>query len=88
MNSSYSQTMATQMKILMLTIADAIYGDDTFYTSPNQLTLLYTLHAMVDKVVYPLVFGLLSGKSEELYDRYFNLLKTTCQHQLHRLQDS
>ena len=42
-----------------------------------------TLHAMIDDVMYPLVFGLLPGKSKEIYDRYFNLLKTTCQqHQL------
>ena len=68
-------------KILMFTIArnltnlvsaDIIYGDGTFYTSPNQFGQLYTLHAMVDEVMYPLVFGLLLGKSEEIYDRYYN----------------
>ena len=68
-------------KILMLTTArnltnlvsaDIIYGDGTFYTSPNQFGQLYTLHAMVDEVMYPLVFGLLLGKSEEIYDRYYN----------------
>jgi hypothetical protein len=38
---------------------------------------------MVDDVMYPLVFGLLPGKSKEIYDCYFNLLKITCQqHQL------
>jgi hypothetical protein len=51
-----------------------IYGYGTFYASPTQLTQLYTLHAMVDDVMYPLVFGLLLGKSEEIYDRYFNII--------------
>jgi hypothetical protein len=55
-----------------LVSADIIYGDGTFYTSPNQFDQLYTLHAMFDDVMYPLVFGLLLGKSEEIYDRYFN----------------
>jgi hypothetical protein len=52
--------------------ADIIYGDGTFSTSPNKFAQLYTLHAMVDDIMYPLVFGLLLGKSEEIYDRYFN----------------
>ena len=55
-----------------LVSADIIYGDDTFYSSPNQFGQLYTLHAMVDDVMYPLVFGLLLGKSEEIYDPYYN----------------
>ena len=79
-------------KIIMLTTAhnltnlisaDIIYGDGTFSTSPNQFAQLYTLHAMVDDIMYPLVFGLLLGKSEEIYDHYFNWPKTTFQqHQL------
>ena len=55
-----------------LVSADIIYGYGTFYASPTQFTQLYTLHAMVDDVMYPLVFGLLLGKSEEIYERYFN----------------
>ena len=73
----------TARNLTNLVSADIIYGDGTFDTSPTQVTQLYTLHAMVDDVMYPLVFGLLPGKSEEIYDRYFNLLKITCQqHQL------
>ena len=92
MNSSYSQTTTRQIKsscLLQLTTSPTLYQQTssmetgTFYTSPTQFTQLYTLHAMVDDVMYPLVFGLIPGKSEEIYDRYFNLLKTTCQqHQL------
>jgi hypothetical protein len=73
----------TARNLTNLVSADIIYGDGTFYTSPTQFTQLYTLRAMVDDGMYPLVFGLLPGKSEEIYDRYFNLLKTSCQqHQL------
>jgi hypothetical protein len=73
----------TARNLTNLVSADIIYGDGTFYTSQTQFTHLYTLHTMVDDVMYPLVFGLLPGKSEEIYDCYFNLLKTTCQqHQL------
>ena len=73
----------TARNLTNLVSADIIYGDSTFYTSPTQFTQLYTLHAMADDVMYPLVFGLLPGKREEIYDCYFNLLKITCQqHQL------
>jgi hypothetical protein len=41
-------------------------------TALSILHQLYTLHAMVDDGMYPLVFGLLLGKSEEIYDLYFN----------------
>jgi hypothetical protein len=48
-----------------LVSADIIYayGDGTYYSSPTQFNQLYTLHAMVDDVMYPLIFGLLPGKS-------------------------
>jgi hypothetical protein len=73
----------TARNLTNLVSADIIYGDSTLFTSPTQFTQLYTLQAMVDDVMYLIVFGLLPGKSEEIYDRYFNLLKTTCQqHQL------
>lgn len=75
---------ATARNLINFVSADIIYGDSTSYTWPTQFTQLYTLHAMVDNIMYPLVFGLLPGKSEEIYDRYSNLPKTTCQqHQLH-----
>jgi hypothetical protein len=62
----------TAHNLTILVSADIIYGDGTFSTSPNKFAQLYTLHAMVDDIMYPLVFGLLLGKSEEIYDRYFN----------------
>jgi hypothetical protein len=52
----------TARNLTNLVSADIIYGDGTFYTSPTQFTQLYTLRAMVDDGMYPLVFGLLPVK--------------------------
>jgi hypothetical protein len=46
----------TAHNLTNLISADIIYGDSTFSTSPNQFAQLYTLHAMVDDIMYPLVF--------------------------------
>ena len=69
----------TTRNLTNLVDADIIYGHGTVYTSPNQFTQLYTLHATVDGVMYPLAFSLLPGKSEQIYDRLFDILKTACQ---------
>ena len=63
------------MLLLFLTVIYfcAVYGESTF-----NLSTLHTIRNG-DDIMYPLVFGLLPGNSEEIYDRYFNLLKTTCQ---------
>ena len=73
----------TAHNLTNLISADIIYGDSTFSTSPNQFAQFYTLHAMVDDIMYPLVFWLLLGKSEEIYDHYFNWPKTTFQQHQH-----
>ncbi|VDH92729.1 Hypothetical predicted protein [Mytilus galloprovincialis] len=93
-NSSYSQTMATQTKILIFTTtqnltnlvaADVIYGDGTFYTSPTQFfSTVYTARKGRRSHVSYCRFSLLPNKSEQTYDRLFNLLKTACQQ--HHLQ--
>ena len=70
---------STTENLTNLVAADIIYGDGTFYTSPTQFHQLYTLHTTVHGVMYPLVFALLPGKSEQTYDRFFTLLKAACQ---------
>ncbi|KAJ8307700.1 hypothetical protein KUTeg_014750 [Tegillarca granosa] len=50
-----------------LASASAIFCDGTFYTCPTIFHQLYIMHAMVNDVMYPLVFGLLPGKSEDIY---------------------
>lgn len=68
----------TDRNLQFLADNDTIYADGTFYTCPSLFTQLYTLHGMVDGDMFPLVFALLPGKSEQLYTRYFHLLKETC----------
>jgi hypothetical protein len=49
--------------------------DGTFYTCPGLFSQLYTVHGIVDGVVYPFVFALLPNKTELTYNRLFTLLK-------------
>jgi len=69
---------ATDRNLQLLADNDTIYADGTFYTCPSLFTQLYTLHGMVDGEMFPLVFALLPGKSEQLYTRYFQLLTEVC----------
>ena len=69
---------ATNLNLQLLVDNDTIYADGTFYTCPSLFTQLCTLHDMVDGGMLPLVFALLPGKSEQLYTRYFHLLKEPC----------
>ncbi|CAG2196462.1 unnamed protein product [Mytilus edulis] len=57
---------------------NTIYADGTFYTCPSIFEQLYTLHALIDGEMFPLVFALLPGKSEDIYTRFFSLLKNAC----------
>ncbi|KAK3088597.1 hypothetical protein FSP39_021128, partial [Pinctada imbricata] len=69
---------ATDDNLHHLSRAEIIYGDGTFYASPNLFTQLYSLHADVDGSIYPLVFAPLPGKSETIYTRFLQLLKDEC----------
>jgi hypothetical protein len=42
---------------------NTLYADGTFYIFPSLFTQLYTLHALIDGAMFPLVFVLLPGKS-------------------------
>ena len=69
---------ATNRNLQILADNDTIYVDGTFNTCPLLFTQFYTLHAMVDGEMFLSVFGLLPGKAEHLYTRYFLLLKEAC----------
>lgn len=56
-----------------------VFSDETFYSCTKHFTQLYTLHANVNGIVFPLVFGLLPNKSETTYNRFFGLLKDIVQ---------
>ena len=73
-----TKTFANDRNLQLLADNDTIYTDGTFYTCQSLFTQLYTLHGMVDEEMFPLVFALLPGKSEQLCTRYFHLLKEAC----------
>lgn len=69
---------ATHRNLQHLTNNTTIYGDGTFYTCPTLFTQLYSIHGTVNGQMYLLVYGLLPGKSEQIYTRFFNLIKAKC----------
>ena len=58
-----------------LAAADTIFCDDTFSACPSLFHQLYTIHVMIDGSMYSLVFGLLSGKDQTNYIRFFSHIK-------------
>lgn len=69
---------ATERNLQHLTNNTTLYGDGTFYTCPTLFTQLYTIHGTVNGQMYPLIYGLLPGKSEQIYTRFFNIVKAKC----------
>ena len=71
-------------KILIFTTADnlhhlcttdKIYCDGTFYTAPPMFDSIFTIHAFVGSVMFPLVYSLLPQRNADTYNRLFTLLK-------------
>ena len=72
-----------------LAAANTIFCDGTFYACPSLFHQLYTVHAMVDGSMYPLVFDLLPGKDEVIYTRFFSQIRHIAQqHQLQLQPDT
>jgi len=78
-NEERMLVFATRQNLEHLVAADVVYGDGTFYTCPDMFTQLYTLHAMVDNVMFPLLFALLPGKSRDIYTRLFRHIRDACE---------
>ena len=55
----------------MLAIAEAIYVDGTFEICPRLFYQVFTINAFVHGQQFPLVYGLLPGKSRETYNKFF-----------------
>lgn len=69
---------ATQKNLQFLADNNTLFGDGTFFTCPTLFTQLYTIHGTVNGHMYPLVYGLLPGKSEDIYRRFFRIINTKC----------
>ena len=61
-----------------LAAATDIYIDGTFYTFPQLFYQIFTIHAMKFSRQFPLAYCLLPNKTQETYERTFNLLKQKC----------
>ena len=66
---------STTENLLHLCAAETIYCDGTFYTAPPMFDQLFTIHAFVGDVMFPLVFSLLPKRDTATYNIFFTLLK-------------
>ena len=66
---------STTENILHLCAAETIYCDGTFYTAPPMFDQIFTIHAFVGDVMFPLVFSLLPKRDTATYNRFFAILK-------------
>lgn len=78
----YLMVFSTLELMIRLTNAEMIVMDGTFKICPMLFRQIYTLHGLVGlgqmKRVVPLVFVLMSNKSELLYRRLFDLFTDLC----------
>ncbi|XP_046549556.1 uncharacterized protein LOC124259465 [Haliotis rubra] len=58
-----------------LSRANTFYCDGTFSESLSIYHQLYTIHAMVNNKMFPLIYGLLPDKKEATYHRFFSIIK-------------
>ena len=76
--------LSTINSLTHLAAANTIFCDGTFYACPSMFHQFYTVHAMVDGSMYPLVFALLPGKDEVIYTHFFSQIR----HQLQLQPDT
>jgi hypothetical protein len=65
---------ATNSNLELLRHSNVWFGDGTFKVVPAIFEQLYTIHALVNGEVMPAVYVLMNGKSEEDYNRLFEVL--------------
>jgi len=70
---------STTENLLHLCAAETIYCDGTkkctIYTTLQMFDQIFTIHALVGDVMFPLVFSLLPGRDTATYNKFFTLLK-------------
>ena len=70
---------ATDEMLNIMQEAETLFMDGTFYVCPRLWYQLYSIHCMVDKVMFPVAYALLPNKTRETYVRLFTLLNTAVQ---------
>ncbi|KAM7285895.1 uncharacterized protein ISCGN_032780 [Ixodes scapularis] len=66
--------LATERNLSYLVRSTTWFADGTFKVTPEQFHQLYTVHAVVNAIVVPMVYGLLPNKSETTYRGFFDVL--------------
>jgi len=66
---------ATDDNLRTLSAATSIYLDGTFKACPSLYAQLYTVHALVDSEVVPLVYALLANKQRTTYYDFVEILR-------------
>jgi hypothetical protein len=51
------------------------FCDGTFYTCPNLIYQIYSIHIPIDDVMTPVIYAFFPGKSQATYTRFFTLIK-------------
>ncbi|CAG2210902.1 unnamed protein product [Mytilus edulis] len=70
---------STTNSLTHLAAANTIFCDGTFYSCPTLFHQLYTVHAMIDGSMFPLVHALLPGKDQFIYSRFFSHIRDLVQ---------
>lgn len=58
----------------ILANSEKVFGDGTFKQSPNLWYQMYTIHGYYKEQLFPLVYCLLPGKTESIYQRMLELI--------------
>ncbi|XP_046545931.1 uncharacterized protein LOC124256049 [Haliotis rubra] len=66
---------ATTEMLELLSDADILFMDGTFFVCPNLWLQVYIIHCLVNGKMFPVAFALLPNKTKRTYVRLFTLLK-------------
>ena len=66
----------TKRNLQLLSTTNFWYADGTFKTVPSLFNQLYTIHGVINNDVLPLVYILMSKRTESSYRKLFFELKT------------
>lgn len=69
---------STTENLRMLSTSQIIIGDGTFSCVPSIFAQMYTLHAYVGSKSIPLVYALLSSKTQNDYTRMLTQIDIRC----------
>ncbi|XP_046547382.1 uncharacterized protein LOC124257380 [Haliotis rubra] len=75
----------TDQNLELLSDADVLFADGTFSTCPRLFDQIYSIHAEFQGHMLPLVYGLMSDRTEDSYTRMFTYLKQTSANLGHQL---